>query len=220
MLRLSGSAPKRGRIIGIARTPQRRVPRRRRAADCHFLASGVGQTRVGRKVGWRHEGRSCGSVGADGRRQRCHADSRARSRARRLLQRNISARLRAAGRRARADSARGLAGAGADRARHAFDGRDRQRRSVLLHFPARRARRSRSCRPQIIDQRVIAVYFDRNRRVQRARGIRHQGRPRLRFHQPHHADGRQPTTTSSAASCTPSKTAARASPGCDAGRAD
>ena len=72
----------------------------------------------------------------------------ARWRARRQLRRHhadLSSRLHGPRRRARADSARRLPGAGPDRARDAVDGRDHQRRGVLLHFPALRGR-SRSCR--------------------------------------------------------------------------
>ena len=108
----------------------------------------------------------------------------------RLHRRNISARLCAARRRARANSARRLAGTGADRARHALDGGHHQRRGVLLHFAAGRA-------PDL-------VHADQGHRPARDRGlfrqepkspaarrIRHQGRQGVRLHQPHDADERQ-----------------------------
>ena len=83
----------------------------------------------------------------------------------RLSSRDLSARLYGARGRARANPARRLAGAGSDRARHALDGGDTQRRGVLLHLAALRAD---SFLPQkVIDQRVVAVYFDKDRRVQR-----------------------------------------------------
>ena len=41
-----------------------------------------------------------------------------------------------------------------------------------------------------VDQRVVAVYFDKNRRVQRVANYGLRGRPDLRLRQPHHADQR------------------------------
>ena len=58
-------------------------------------------------------------------------------------------------------------GAGADRARHALDGRDRQRRGVLLHLATRAAADGVPADTRSADQRVIAVYFDKDRKVQR-----------------------------------------------------
>ena len=46
---------------------------------------------------------------------------------------------------------------------------------------------------EVVDQRVIAVYFDKNRRVATARRLRHEGRQDVRLHQPHHADRRPGT---------------------------
>ena len=43
----------------------------------------------------------------------------------------------------------------------------------------------------VTNQRVIAVYFDKNRRVAAARQLRPQGRQGVRLRQPHHADRRR-----------------------------
>ena len=67
--------------------------------------------------------------------------SRLRCRLRQRLRPDLPARLCGPGRRARADPARLQSGAGADRARHALDGCDRERRGVLLYLAARRESR-------------------------------------------------------------------------------
>jgi hypothetical protein len=81
-----------------------------------------------------------------------------------VFRRNVSARLCAAGRRARADSAGGVAGTGADCAWHAFATVSGE----AFYYISQRAERAISFMPTAItDQRVIGIYFDRNRRVQR-----------------------------------------------------
>ena len=60
-----------------------------------------------------------------------------------------------------------------------------------FYYISQRAERAISFMPTAItDQRVIAIYFDRNRRVQRVAAYGIKDGKRLRFHQPHHADGR------------------------------
>ena len=43
--------------------------------------------------------------------------------------------------------------------------------------------------PRVTDQRIFAVYFDKNKKVQPRRQLRHGGRPRDRLRDAHDADG-------------------------------
>ena len=61
-----------------------------------------------------------------------------------------------------------------------------------FYYISQRAERAISFMPaKITDQRVIAIYFDKDRRVATGRLLRHQGRQGVRLHQPHDADGRR-----------------------------
>ena len=110
----------------------------------------------------------------------------------RRLRADLPARLCAARRRARADPARLEPGTGADRARHAVDGRDRERRGLLLHLAARReggrlhaAEGGRPARDRGL--------FRQGAPRRAARRLRPEGRQGVRLRQPHHADRRQRT---------------------------
>ena len=62
----------------------------------------------------------------------------------------------------------------------------------VFYYISQRAERRVAFMPQaVVDQRVVAVYFDRNRRVAAAGELRHARRPDLRLHQPHHAERRR-----------------------------
>jgi len=79
-------------------------------------------------------------------------------------------------------------GPGADRDGHAIDGGDPERRGLLLHLQ-RAERKAAFMQQNVVDQRVIAIYFDKNR-TSSASPITAAGRQDLRLHQPHHADQR------------------------------
>src|SRR5262249_27827403 len=115
----------------------------------------------------------------------------ARHAARRLLHADLSPRLRARRRSARANPARRHPGAGADRPRHAVDGRHRERRGVLLYFPAQRTNRLHAAegRRSAGGRRLF-----RQEPARRApRQLRPAGRQDFRLRQPHHADRRPGT---------------------------
>ncbi len=62
----------------------------------------------------------------------------------------------------------------------------------VFYYISQRAERPVAFMPQsVVDQRVIAVYFDKNRRVERLANYGMQGRQAVRLRQPHHADRRQ-----------------------------
>ena len=52
-------------------------------------------------------------------------------------------------------------------ARHAFDGVHRRQQILVLHQPASPAPRRTSSGDSVVDQRVTAVYFDQNLKVER-----------------------------------------------------
>ena len=61
-----------------------------------------------------------------------------------------------------------------------------------FYYISQRGQKAAAFLPQkVVDQRVIAVYFDKERRVDAARQLRHEGRQGLRLRQPHDADRRQ-----------------------------
>ena len=62
----------------------------------------------------------------------------------------------------------------------------------VFYYISQRAEQKLAFLPQdVTNQRVIAVYFDKNRRVAAARQLRAQGRQGVRLRQPHHADRRR-----------------------------
>src|SRR6202044_1195242 len=91
-----------------------------KAGDCQSCALGVRHAAAFRKLGIKLGTRMWGNF--------------ARSQSRPVTACALVLALALARRRAGADSARRIAGAGAARAGHAVDGRHRQRRSVLLHL--------------------------------------------------------------------------------------
>ena len=61
----------------------------------------------------------------------------------------------------------------------------------VFYYISQRAEQTLAFLPQkVTNQRVIAVYFDKSRRVAAARQLRPQGRQGVRLRQPHHADRR------------------------------
>ena len=64
----------------------------------------------------------------------------------------------------------------------------------VFYYISQRGEKPVAFMPQkVVDQRVIAVYFDKNRRVERLADYGLQGRQGVRLRQPHHADRRQGT---------------------------
>ena len=60
-----------------------------------------------------------------------------------------------------------------------------------FYYISQKAQRSAAFMPhEVVDQRVIAVYFDKDRRVDAARQLRPEGRQDLRLHVADHADRR------------------------------
>ena len=60
-----------------------------------------------------------------------------------------------------------------------------------FYYISQRGEKAVAFMPQkVVDQRVIAVYFDKNRTRRAARRLRHEGRQDFRLRQPHHADRR------------------------------
>ena len=97
----------------------------------------------------------------------CGGSGRVRLAARRLLLRNLSARLYRARWGTGADPGRLHPGAGSDRARHALDRGDRQRRGVLLHLPAQPSGKWVSCRSRWSTSGSLPSISTSNRRVER-----------------------------------------------------
>ena len=59
---------------------------------------------------------------------------------------------------------------------------------VFYYISQRSERKVAFMNQRVVDQRVIAIYFDKNRQVQRLANYGLQDGQDLRFHQPHHTD--------------------------------
>ena len=59
---------------------------------------------------------------------------------------------------------------------------------VFYYISQRSERKVAFMNQKVVDQRVIAIYFDKNRQVRAACQLRAAGRQDFRLHQPHHAD--------------------------------
>ena len=62
---------------------------------------------------------------------------------------------------------------------------------VFYYISQTRVRRVAFMNPKLVDQRVLAVYFGEDGRVEQHRQLRHAGRQDLRLRLAHHADRRQ-----------------------------